>query len=437
MEWYTVAALLLGLVMFSIAIGVPVAIGFFLTNIVGVFLFMGGVRGLDQMILNASVATTTFALMPVPLFLIMGSLFFHSGLARQVFDALDICFGRIPGRLSYLTVTGGTLFAALSGSSLANTGMMGSLMVPEMQKRGYKSKMSFGPILGSGGLAVIIPPSTLAVLLGSLAKIDIGALLIAGLIPGVILAVLYFSLIYTQVRLDPNAAPNYDVEEMPFMTKLRTVLVNVFPMTIIVVLVVGSIIGGYATPTESAAIGCIAVFILTACYRCLSWTALRKTFMDATRVTGMSLFLIMASTTFSQVLAFSGASRGLVGWATGFETSPTVMLLIMLAIVIMLGMFMDQLSIIMLTLPVFIPLAMSLQFDLVWFGIIMLLCLEIGFTTPPFGLLLFVMLGVAPKGTTLGQVSLAALPYILCSLLVVALIIIFPQLATWLPTLAR
>lgn len=437
MEWYIVCLLLVGLVLFSIGLGVPVAIGFFVTNIIGVFVFMGGVKGLDQMILNASVATTAFALMPVPLFLIMGSLFFHSGLAKQVFDALDMCFGRIPGRLSYLTVTGGTMFAALSGSSLANTGMMGSLMVPEMNKRGYKPHMSFGPILGSGGLAVIIPPSTLAVLLGSLAKIDIGALLIAGLLPGVILATLYFTLIYVQVRIDPDAAPSYHVDDLSFGVKLRTVLVNVMPMTVIILLVVGSIIGGYATPTESAAIGCFAVFILAACYRCLTWRSLEKAFMDAARVTGMSLLLIMASTTFSQVLAFSGASRGLVGWATGFDVSPTAVLFIMLMIIIVLGMFMDQLSIIMLTLPVFIPLAMSLNFDLVWFGIIMLLCLEIGFTTPPFGLLLFVMLGVAPKGTTLGQVSKAAFPYIVCSLIVVGLIILFPQLALWLPSLTR
>ncbi len=435
MAWYEILAVIVGGVLFLMAMGVPVAFGFFAINILGAFLFQSGSIAVRQLLANAAEAVSTFSLVPVPLFIVMGAIFFRSGLAVRVFDALDACFGRLPGRLSYVTVTGGTVFAALSGSSMANTGMMGTLMVPEMVRRGYKRHMALGPVLGSGGLAVIIPPSALGVLLGSLANIDIGALLIAGILPGFILAMLYFGLIYLQVKIDPKAAPQYDVERVSFARQMQLVAVNVLPMGLIIFLVVGLIILGIATPSESAAFGIAGVVILTLLYRVLSWDAIKASLMDATKVTAMSLLLIMASTTFSQMLAFTGASRELVEWSTSFNLQPIAMLLVMFGVLIVLGMFMDQLSMMLLTLPIFLPLSQTLGFDTVWFGIIMLLALEISFTTPPFGLLLFVMLGVAPEGTTLPQVALAALPYILCAFILVALLILFPQIALYLPSL--
>ncbi len=435
MEWYEILAVIVGGVLFLMAMGVPVAFGFFAINILGAFLFQSGPIAVRQLLANAAEAVSTFSLVPVPLFIVMGAIFFRSGLAVRVFDALDACFGRLPGRLSYVTVTGGTVFAALSGSSMANTGMMGTLMVPEMVRRGYKRHMALGPVLGSGGLAVIIPPSALGVLLGSLANIDIGALLIAGILPGFILAVLYFGLIWLQVKIDPKAAPQYDVERVPLARQAALVAVNVLPMGLIIFLVVGLIILGIATPSESAAFGIAGVLLLTIVYRVLSWEAIRASLMDATKVTAMSFLLIMASTTFSQMLAFTGASRELVEWSTGFNLQPVAMLLVMFAVLLVLGMFMDQLSMMLLTLPIFLPLSQQLGFDTVWFGIIMLLALEISFTTPPFGLLLFVMLGVAPEGTTLPQVAMAALPYILCAFILVALLILFPQIALYLPSL--
>ncbi len=282
---------------------------------------------------------------------------------------------------------------------------------------------------------MIIPPSGLAVLLGSLARIDIGALLIAGAVPGVLLAFMYFALIFLQVKIDPSAAPEYEVEAIPFLAKMRAVSINVVPMGFIILLVIGSILTGVATPTESAALGAVGVLVLMIIYRVMSWATIRQSLDDAFRVTCMSFLLIMASTNFSQIMAFSGASSGLVGWATSYALPPTALLLVMIGLLLLLGMFMDQLSMMLLTLPVFVPLASNLGFDMIWFGIIMLLSLEVGFTTPPFGLLLFVMTGVAPKGTTLMQVSAAALPYIACTLLLIGLIIVFPQIALMLPSL--
>ena len=435
MEWYEAAILLVGLVVGLMLLGVPVAFAFLASNIAGAFVFMGGLRAFPQIIANATESVTAFALIPVPLFIIMGELFFHTGLAIRVFDALDRCFGRLPGRLAYITVAGGTIFATLSGSTMANTAMMGSLMVPEMTARGYKKHMSMGPILGTGGLAMIIPPSALAVLLASLAEIDIGKLLIAGVLPGLVLAVLYSILIYGQVKLDPEAAPAYEVEKTPIGQMILSVAVNVLPMGLVVFCVIGLIILGVATPTEAAGFGAFGVMVLAVIYRVLSWDILVRAFSGSVRVTAMVLLIILASSTFSQLLAFTGASAGLIGWATQVELAPVVMLLIMFGVLLILGMFMDQVSMMLITVPIFFPLAQTLQFDLIWFGLVMLLALEISLTTPPFGLLLFVMMGVAPQGTTLWQVALAAAPYIGCALVVLVLLIVFPELATYLPSL--
>ena len=440
-EWYSIAGFLVGLIIALMLLGLPVAFAFLTTNIIGAAIFMGDgtlTGGLDAMPLivsNAVDSVAIFALIPVPLFIIMGELFFHTGLAVRVFDALDRCFGRLPGRLSYITVAGGTIFATLSGSTMANTAMMGSLMVHEMTKRGYKGHMSMGPILGTGGLAMIIPPSALAVLLASLAEIDIGGLLIAGVIPGLILAILYSILIYGQVKIDPEAAPEYSVEPSPLKEIIWSLIVNVLPMGFIVFCVIGLIILGVATPTEAAGFGAFGVVVLGVLFRVMTWDVLVKSFAGSLRVTAMVLLIILASTTFSQLLAFTGASAGLIEWATKVDLAPLVVLLIMFGVLLILGMFMDQVSMMLLTVPIFFPLAESFQFDLVWFGLIMLLALEISLTTPPFGLLLFVMVAVAPKGTTLWQVAKAAAPYIGCALIVLVLLIIFPELALYLPSL--
>jgi tripartite ATP-independent transporter DctM subunit len=441
-EWYSIAGFLVGMVILFMLLGIPVAFAFLIANIVGALVFMGDgtiIGGLQtampQIVVNAVESVSIFALIPVPLFIIMGELFFHTGLAVRVFDALDKCFGRLPGRLSYITVAGGTIFATLSGSTMANTAMMGSLMVPEMTNRGYKRHMSMGPILGTGGLAMIIPPSALAVLLASLAEIDIGKLLIAGVLPGLVLAILYSVLIYVQVKVDPEAAPEYSVSGHTVGEMIKSVIVNVLPMGFVVFCVIGLIILGIATPTEAAGFGALGVLILAIVYRVLTWDIVVKSFAGSLRVTAMVLLIILASSTFSQLLAFTGASAGLIEWATEVQLAPLVMLLIMFGVLLVLGMFMDQVSMMLLTVPIFFPLATTLQFDLIWFGLVMLLALEISLTTPPFGLLLFVMMGVAPEGTTLWQVAKAAAPYIGCALIVLVLLIVFPGLATYLPSL--
>jgi tripartite ATP-independent transporter DctM subunit len=414
--------------------GMPIALTFLGANIIGAWIFMGGGSGVIQILSNGFGSLSSFSLVPIPLFLLMGELFFRTGLGMRMFNAIDMLLGKVPGRLSYVTVIGGTGFATVSGSSMGSTALLGSVLVPEMVRRGYKKHMAIGPILGTGGLAIIIPPSALSVLLATLAKIDVGALLVAGILPGLLLACLYLLTVWIQTRIDPSAAPSYDVPAVPWRTKLRVLLTDVVPMVAVMAFLIAMLLMGWATPSESAAFGALSVILLGLLYRCLTWEAWRLSVIGSLKVTLMAFLIVFGSATFSQLLAFSGASSGLIQWSTSFDLSPIYMLLAIFMVLLVLGTFMEQISIMMLTVPFFFPLAQSLGFDLIWFGIVVLLALEISFSTPPLGLLLFVMKGVAPAGTTMREIYLAAIPYILCSMLLVAILIVFPALATWLPS---
>lgn len=433
-EWYISGGLALGSILFLMFLSMPVAFAFLLVSFAGMFWLAEG-AGTTQVIANASVAVTHFVFLPIPLFLLMGELFFNAGVAQKVFDAVDTLIGCMRGRLSYVTIFGGTTFAALTGTSMGNTAMLGSLLVPEMTRRGYKKSMSMGPILGVGGLAILIPPSGLGVLLGSLAKIDIGRLLIAGVVPGLVLALLYLVLIYLKIRINPECVPDDVPAERDFCSKLRIFVTHILPLTVIIFMVIGLILLGIATPTESAAFGVLGVLIVAYFFGGLTFEAVGKSLLGTVKVTTMILLIVVASSTFSQVLAFSGATSGMIGAVSALELSPLMVIVMMFAILLFMGMFMDQASIMMLTIPIFFPIAQVQGFDLIWFGIVMLLALEMSGVTPPFGLNLFVMLGVAPKGTTMAEVAKSGLPYLGCGLLLFVLMVLEPRIALYLPSL--
>lgn len=435
MPWYEILLLMVGGITLLITFGVPVPLAFMGANVISAYFVMGGFAGVIQVAVNATASVSVFVLVTIPMFVLMGELFFRTRIVVRVFDTLEMALGRIPGRLAYLTVAVGTMFSALIGSSMANTAMLGSLLVPEMTKRGYKSHMAMGPIMGTGGLAMIIPPSGLAVLLGSIANVDIGRLLIAGVIPGIALAVSYALLILLQVHFDPTAAPAYEVSRPPMREILRAFVVHVLPMGLVIFCVVGLIFLGWAGPTESAAFGVLAVLVLAACMRRLTLDAFMQSVRGTVRVTSSLFLIIVGSSTFSQILAFSGASSGLINFATALHTTRLEMLLIMFGVLLILGCLMDSASILLLTVPIFFPLAASLHFDLVWFGILVLISLEMSGLTPPFGMSLFIMLSVAPRGTTFAKVVRSGLPYLLCDFIVVGLLIAFPKMATYLPSL--
>jgi tripartite ATP-independent transporter DctM subunit len=432
--WHEILLVLLGTLVLFMAIGLPVVFAFFATNLIGAFVFMGGENGILQLVRNAVDSVQSFALLPIPLFILMGEIMFHTGVAARAIDAVDKLIARVPGRLSLVAITGGTIFSSLSGSTIANTAMLGSTLLPEMYRRGYKPAIAIGPIVAVGGLAMLIPPSALAVLLGSIAQIPIGALLIASILPALILAVLFFGYVILRCRLDPSLAPAYEVQALGWRERLLPFVKYVLPLSVIFIVVVGSIIGGIATPTESAALGAAASLIAAAAYRRLTWANFVVALRQTLRFTVMTLFINCGSITVSRIMAFSQASNGLSAAVLGAGLAPIVLLGGMLLILLFLGCFMDQVSMMMITVPLFMPLVQQFGFEPVWFGVLMLMCLEISLATPPFGLLLFVAKGASPE-TSMRDIILSVAPFVALALSVVVLLIAVPELTLWLPRL--
>jgi tripartite ATP-independent transporter DctM subunit len=289
--------------------------------------------------------------------------------------------------------------------------------------------------MATGGIAMLIPPSALAVLLASLAERPIAALLIAGIVPGIMMSVLFIGYVVGRCAMTPGLAPSYDVEEFGFAERWTPFLIYVMPLFAIFMVVVGSIFMHLASPTESAALCCVATTVACLGYRALTWRNLVKSVMETAKITTMILFIIAGSLTFSQILAVSGAVDGLLAEITALQLTPLLAIVFMMAVLLFLGAFMDQVSMLLLTLPFFLPLAAAQGIDMLWLLVLMLIVMEISLLTPPFGLLLFVMKGVAPFKTTLLQIYGAAAPFVVLELIVLALLIAFPATALWLPRL--
>jgi tripartite ATP-independent transporter DctM subunit len=436
-DWWQVLLLIVFSLLGLMLIRVPVAFAFFTVNIVAAIFLWGGSRGLVQLIQSIEDSLTTFALVPIPMFILMGEIMFHTGIAPKMIDTVDKWLGRLPGRLSLLAVGGGTLLSTLTGSTMASTAVLGSTLLPEMEQRGYKKPMTIGPILGSGGLAVMIPPSALGVLLASIGKISIGAFMIAIILPGILMAFLFALYIILRAKLQPKLAPNYAFEPAPLSEKIKATIIYIFPLGIIIFLVVGLIFLGVATPTEAAAMGAFGSIVLAALYGQLNWGNLKKSFSSTLKVSVMMLIIVAGSTAFSQILSFSGITRHLVELIQNLQFAPMIILIAMLVLVILMGTFMESLSIMMIILPMFIPIAQILDFNLLWFATMILITIEIGAISPPFGVGLFVMKGVAPKGTKMREIYAASFPFIVLDIVLLIIVMLFPELATWLPELMK
>jgi len=400
MQWWGILLVFFGGFIALILTGFPIAFAFFLINIAGAYLFMGGTRGIEQLVLNIYSSLANFTLTPIPLFILMGEIIFRCGIAYNVLNIFDKFFGRIPGRLGMLAVAASTFFSGLTGSAISNTALLASSLMPEMRKRGYGKPLMIGPIVGTGGLAMMIPPSALAVVLGSVAHISISGILIGGILPGLIMAFLYSSYIITRTLINPSIAPAYEVQRSDFPGLAKEFLIYVMPLFSVIALVLGPIYMGIATPTEAASLGCIGALILAISYRKLTLAILVDTLASSLKTTGM-IFLNL----------------------------PDVLLvMLMLSVLLLLGCFMDQIAMMMVTVPLFMPIIYQANISPLWFGIMMLIALDIGFTSPPFGLLLFVMKGIVSEDITMMDIYKAALPFILCNLLTLALILAFPRI---------
>ncbi len=478
MEWYYALSLMLGTVCAFMFLGLPVALAFFAANVLGTYLFINGDIGLVYMPMEFHNAIK-FTLSPIALFLLMGEILLQTGVAFKAIGAIDRMIAKIPGRLSVVSIVGGTVFSSLSGSTIANTAILGSVLLPDMIKRGYKPSIAMGPIMAVGGIAMLIPPSALAVLLASLAEQSIAKLLIAGIVPGMLMAFLFFAYVVIRCKLNPSLAPAYEPDESGLeqpvsielniagkthwqyaydgpqrrrINRILPFLVYILPLFMIFVVVVGSIFFKIAAPTEAAALGCLAS--LGACYffrlfknyikisgidgADFNWRDIAKALLETAKINTMILFIIAGSLVFSQALANSGATDGLLNELTKMDLTPLGVVLIMMAVLLFLGAFMDQVSMLLLTMPFFLLGSSSLQvvfnIDVTWLMVLMLITMEISLLTPPFGLLLYVMKGVAPFDVSLGQVVKSALPFVFIELAVLALLIAVPEVATWLPS---
>ncbi len=436
MTWWMTLSLLFGGLTLLLLIGLPAGFAFLALNLVGAAVYLGGDAGLMQAVRNGIASVTNFSLTPIPFFLLMGELLFHTGVAIKAIDAFDQVIRKVPARLSVVAVVAGTVFSAISGSTVATTALLGSLLLPEMLRRKYHPKMAMGPIMAIGAVDMLIPPSALTVLLGSLANISIAGLLIAGVVPGLIMAAMFVAYIVLRAKMDPTLAPVDDGRPLLHgWARWQPLVVHVTPLVLIFALVVVAMTAGWATPTESAALGALATFVVCLLYRRVTWDSLVKSLAGTAAISGVILFIIIGASTFAQILAFSGATDGLVSTIQGSSLSPWAVLLLMMGLLLLLGCFVDQVSMMLMTLPFFIPLMTHFGWDPLWFGVMYLICMQLGLLTPPFGMLVFTMRSVAPKSIPTSTIFAAVTPYVLFGLLMLVLVMLIPGIATWLPKL--
>ncbi|MBI4186540.1 MAG: TRAP transporter large permease subunit [Chloroflexi bacterium] len=433
MEWWAILLIIAGLLLAFFASGIPVAFAFLGLNIIGFAVWAGGLRGLELLVPSAYDSVATFTWVAVPLFIFMGQMLFQTGLGRLLIDQSAKWVGGIPGSLSLVAIGSGTLFAMMSGSGISGVALFGSTLAPEMSLRGYSKQMIYGPLLAAGGLAVIIPPSTLAVIVATLSVQSVGDLLIGGVIPGFILAGFYVAYILVRGHLQPHLCPTFAPPHITWGDRIKA-LALIAPLGSIIFLVLGLIFLGVATPSEAAALGATGTLVLAAAYRRLTWQAIKETLWATTTVTVMVFVILLSATAFGQLLAYTGVSRELSTLVTSLPVPPIVIIIAIQITLVIMGMFMESVPMVMITIPIFFPIVRALGFDPVWFGVLMVVNMELAAMSPPFGLYLFTLKGVLPDAT-MADIYRAVVPMCLIVLVLVIALLIFPSLVTWLPGL--
>lgn len=433
MEWYT--TLIFGLViLFALFLsGAPIFLAFLGAILVGVYIVIGP-AGFPMFANSVLDTVNTTSLASIPLFILMGELLFRSGTMDVLFDSIDKLVGKVKGRQYVLVVVLSAVFGALSGVAMAVAAMLGRAIMPGMQARGYDKSIAAGLIIGGASLAPIIPPSLLAIIVGSLAEVSIAKLLIAGVIPGLLIGGIFLAYVFIRIMINSALAPSNLTTERAEVTINQKViaLFRTLPFLIVIFSVMGFIMLGIATPSESAATGVVGSLLTAAIYRKLTLNMIWSSLLASVTVSSMILAIMAMSKMFTQLLAFTGATSELVALVTNLEYSPIIMLLIMLAVPFVLCMFIDTIAVILLTIPIYQPVVNTLEFDPVWFWLLFLVNITLGAITPPFGYTLFAFKAVV-QDMTIGQVYRATWPFVGLFLLGIAMIIIFPAIATWLP----
>ncbi|WP_227286036.1 MULTISPECIES: TRAP transporter large permease [Paracoccaceae] len=425
MSWAVLLILAIGLLLAILFSGARIFVGFLLLNILGVLVLIGP-RGFGMFSNSIFETATSSTLVTVALFVLMGEILFRSGTVDVLFSSIDRLIGRLRGRLYVVTIALSTVFGALSGSAVAVAAMLGRSVLPLMAARGYASRTSATTILAGASLAPIIPPSLLAIIVGSLADVSIAGLLVAGIIPGLLFATLTLAWVY----LRGGPMPEADITQA--QTPVWRAVLAMAPFLIVVFSVMGLILLGVASPSESAATGVVGAMVVAAIFGRLNWVMLREAVASAVTISVVILIIVASAKLFSQLLSFSGATRGLVTLIAELGWSPAMTFLLMMAIPFLLCMFIDQIAFMLLAIPIYQPIVAAMGFDPIWFWTIFLINLTVGSLTPPFGYTLFALKGAA-DGMSTAQVFRAAWPVVGIFLTGMAILWAVPDLVTAIP----
>lgn len=376
---------------------------------------------------------SSYNLATIPLFILMGQLAFNTGISRRLYKTAYAFLGNIQGGLAMATVAACTAFGAVCGSSPATAATMATVGIPEMKRYGYADSLAAGSVASGGGLGMIMPPSVVLIVYGILTEQSIGALFVAGIIPSIVLTVLFILAIAIQCRLNPELGPKGG--QCSLAEKLRS-LAGLADTIIIFVLVIGGMFKGWFTPTESASIGVLGVLILGLVKRQLSWTDFKNSLYETLRTSCMVLFLVAGAVVFGKFLAMTRIPFNVASWTSSLDLPPVLILVVIMLIYFIGGCFMDALALIMLTIPVFYPMVTAMGFDPIWFGVIIVLVTQIGVITPPVGINVYVVYGMAQKfapSITLESIFKGTMPFLLAIIAGIILFAIFPQLILYLP----
>ena len=424
-------ALLIALMFLLFALGVEISIALGIVGVVGLLYLKGFNVGLGVVGSIAWSNASSFSFIAVPLFVFMSGILLHSGIGKGLYTAVARWVSFLPGGLAVASVFSCAIFAAISGSSVATAATIGMIAVPEMERRGYARPLIFGSLAAGGTLGILIPPSIPMIIYGVMTETSIGHLYMAGMVPGAVLAVMFAVFVIAYAMLWPATAPRVSEDQGSFLDKLRS-LYEVAPVAILIVVVLGSMYLGVVTPTEAAALGSFVSLVLAAVLRTLTWRALRDAFHATIRTTSMVMLIIIFASMFSHVIALIGAPKALFDLVVGLGLPRWALFTAIFAFLLVIAYALEELSVMIILLPILFPLVTGLGFDPVWFGIIMVVWLEIGLITPPVGLNLFVIQNMM-RGMTAAEVTRGTTPYVILMILLVVLLFLFPDLALWLP----
>lgn len=424
----------IGLVLIFILLEIPVAVALGITGIIGMWSMYGWETMFESFKIFPWMKVASWELLPVPLFILMGFFAAAGGVTSAAFSTAYKWVGRLPGGLGHATVVSCGLFAAACGSSTATAGTMGSIAVPEMLKYGYSKRLATGLVCAAGTLGVMIPPSMIFVIYGITTQVSIGKLLISGILPGLLTLLFYSLAIVIIAKRRPSMAPRG--EYFGWADKFKG-LGDIWGIFILAFCVVGGIYSGFFTATEAAGVGAFAALMIGLRKGKKGAISMGKSLADTARTTSMIFLLILGSGFFSFFLSMSGAAESVTSFVLGLELPSWAILSLLLFLYIPLGMVIDSISLLLITLPVVFPIVAGLGYDGIWFGVLQVKLNEIAMITPPVGINLYVIKGVAPEGVTFEDIVMGMLPFLLCEICVLILLVIFPKISLFLPSLMK